>query len=41
MRPHDAICVAYKNRLDLERAKFAVFATGMIVSVGFDLDERG
>jgi hypothetical protein len=38
MRPHDAIYVAYKDRLDLERAKFAVTATGKIISVGFDLD---
>jgi hypothetical protein len=41
MRPHDAINIAYHDRLDLERAKLAVTAFGMIVSVGFDLDERG
>ncbi len=41
MRPHDAINISYHDRLDLERAKFAVTATGKIISVGFDLDERG
>ena len=41
MRPHDPIHVAYKDRFDLERAKFAVTATGKVVSVGFDLDKRG
>jgi hypothetical protein len=39
MRPHDTIHIANKNRLNLERAKFAVFATGMIVSVRFDLNQ--
>ena len=38
MRPHDAINISYQNRFDLERAKFAVTATGMIISVGFDLN---
>ena len=33
MRPHDAINISYHNRLDLERAKFAVTATGKIISV--------
>lgn len=41
MRPHDPVNISYEDRLDLECAKFAVTATGMIVSVGFDLDERG
>jgi hypothetical protein len=39
MRPHDAVYVADKNRLDLERAKFSVTAFGMIVSVRFDLNQ--
>jgi hypothetical protein len=39
MRPHDPIYVADKNRFDLERAKFAVTATGKIISVGFDLNQ--
>jgi hypothetical protein len=39
MRPHDAINIANKNRFDLERAKLAVTAFGMIVSVGFDLNQ--
>ena len=33
MCPHDAVHVAYKNRLDLERAKLAVTATGKVISV--------
>jgi len=33
MRPHDAVYVAHKNRLDLERAKFAVFAASEVISV--------
>jgi hypothetical protein len=41
MRPHDTIHIANKNRLDLERAKLAVFAASEVISVGFDLDERG
>ena len=41
MRPHDAINISYHDGFDLERAKFAVTATGKIISVGFDLDERG
>lgn len=41
MRPHDAIHIAHKNRLDLKRAKFAVTATGKIISVGFDLNQSG
>jgi hypothetical protein len=41
MRPHDAINISYHDRLDLERAKFAVMAMGKIISVGFDLDQRG
>jgi hypothetical protein len=39
MRPHDAINIAYHNRLDLERAKFAVTATSEVVSVGFNLNQ--
>jgi hypothetical protein len=39
MRPHDPVHVAYEDRLDLERAKFAMTATGKIVSVGFDLNQ--
>jgi len=38
---HDTIYVANHDRLDLERAKLAVAATGKIISVGFDLDKRG
>ena len=38
---HDAVNISYHNRLDLQRAKFAMTATGLIVSVGFDLDKRG
>jgi hypothetical protein len=38
MRPHDSIYVADHDRLNLERAKLAVTATGMIVSTGFDLN---
>jgi len=38
---HDAIYISYHDRFDLERAKFAVTAFGLIVSVGFDLDKRG
>jgi hypothetical protein len=38
---HQAIRVANHDRLDLERAKLAVTATGKIISVRFDLDERG
>ena len=41
MRSHDAVHIADKNRLDLECAKFAMTATGKIISVGFDLDKRG
>jgi hypothetical protein len=41
MRPHDAVHVADEDRLDLERAEFAMTATGEVISVGFDLDERG
>ena len=41
MRSHDAVHVADHDRFDLERAKFAVTAFRMIVSVGFDLDESG
>jgi len=41
MRPHDPIYVANHDRLDLERAKFAVTAFGLIISTGFDLDKRG
>jgi hypothetical protein len=41
MRPHDAVHVADHDRFDLQRAKFAVTATGKIISVGFDLDESG
>jgi hypothetical protein len=39
MRPHQAIRVANHDRFNLERAKFAVTATGMIVSVRFDLNQ--
>jgi hypothetical protein len=38
---HQAIHIADHDRFDLERAKLAVTAFGMIVSVGFDLDQRG
>ena len=38
---HDAVNVADHDRLDLQRAEFAVTAFGMIVSVGFDLNKRG
>ena len=41
MRSHDAVHVSYEDRLDLQRAKFAVTAFGLIISMGFDLDERG
>jgi hypothetical protein len=41
MRSHQAVNISYEDRFDLERAKFAVTATGEVVSVGFDLDERG
>ena len=41
MRSHDAVHISYEDRLDLERAKFAMTATGKIISVRFDLDERG
>jgi hypothetical protein len=41
MRTHDAVYVADHDWFDLERAKLAMPATGKIVSVGFDLDERG
>jgi hypothetical protein len=40
-RSHDAVHVAHEDRADLKRAKFAMTASGMIVSVGFDLDKRG
>jgi hypothetical protein len=39
MRPHDAVHISYHDRFDLERAKLAVTAFGMIVSVGFDLNQ--
>jgi hypothetical protein len=39
MRPHDAVNISYHNRFDLERAKLAVTAFGMIISVGFDLNQ--
>jgi hypothetical protein len=39
VRPHDPIHVADHDRFDLKRAKLAMTATGMIVSVGFDLNE--
>ena len=41
MRPHDAVNISYEDWFDLERAKLAVFAASKIISVGFDLDERG
>jgi hypothetical protein len=41
MRTHDSIHISYHNRLDLERAKLAVTATGEVISVGFDLNEGG
>jgi hypothetical protein len=41
VRPHDAVNVADHDRFDLKRAKFAVFAARMVVSVGFDLNESG
>ena len=39
MRPHDPVHVAYKNRFDLERAKLAMTAFGLIISVRFDLNQ--
>jgi hypothetical protein len=33
MRTHDAVNISYHDWFDLQRAKFAVTATGMIVSV--------
>ena len=39
MRPHDPVHISYEDRLDLERAKFAVTATGKIISVRFDLNQ--
>ncbi len=39
MRPHDAINISYHNRLNLERAKFAVFAASEVISVRFDLNQ--
>ena len=39
VRPHDAVNISYHDRLNLERAKLAVTAFGMIVSVGFDLNQ--
>jgi hypothetical protein len=41
VRPHDPVYVADHDRFDLERAKFAMTASRMVVSVGFDLDESG
>jgi hypothetical protein len=41
VRSHDAINISYHDRFDLKRAEFAVTASGMIVSVGFDLNESG
>jgi hypothetical protein len=41
VRPHDPVHVADHDRLNLQRAKFAVFAARMIVSTGFDLNEGG
>ena len=38
---HDAVDIADHDRFDLKRAEFTVTATGLIVSVGFDLDKRG
>ena len=40
-RSHDPVYVADHDRFNLQRAKLAVTASGMIVSVGFDLDKRG
>ena len=39
MRSHDAVDIADHDRFDLERAEFAVSASRMIVSVGFNLNE--
>lgn len=39
MRTHDAVRIAHKDRLDLQRAKLAVPTLGKIVSAGFDLNE--
>jgi hypothetical protein len=39
MRPHDAVHISHEDRFDLERAKFAVTAFGLIISVGFDLNQ--
>ena len=41
MRSHDAVHISYEDRLDLECAKLAVTASGKVISVRFDLDERG
>jgi hypothetical protein len=38
MRPHDSVHIAHEDWLNLKRAEFAVTASRMIVSVGFDLD---
>ena len=38
---HDPIYVADHDRFDLQRAKLAVFASGLIVSTGFDLNQSG
>ncbi len=39
--PHDPVHIADHDRFDLKRAKFAVTASRMIVSVGFNLNESG
>ena len=39
MRSYDAVHISYEDRLDLERAKLAVTAFGLIISVGFDLNQ--
>jgi hypothetical protein len=41
MRSHDSIYVADHDRFDLKRAEFAVTASRMIVSTGFDLNQSG
>ena len=41
VRPHDPVYVADHDRFDLERAEFAMTASRMVVSVGFNLNKRG
>ena len=32
MRPHDAVNISYEDRFDLKRAKFAMTASGEVIS---------